>query len=1141
MKSTHSYTKGTDMQKTQNCSTTFPTTNITNQAIREVFQLLAAGETILCTQPKVKDATLVLGNTGAGKSTFTRTIAGYESTLKSVPENLYYTIVNPDSESRNESFITSNTIFPEQVRDNNTGSVYYDFPGFQDTRGMAHDITTTYFIKKIVDSVERIRVLLLVNYTSFTNTGTRDDFTTLLSHITKFIKNIDKYKDGIALIATKAHLPTTSDDQIISAIATFIGNVKKSLEQADHSKMDNRVKLLDTLLQRDGNTYPKIAIFRSPDEAGYLSHIPSMQKNIKKIKSTLETLKFLEKTDSDFTYTIPKQSLIDVDNVIGEITRGFATSVREIGKEIQKNLSAEEDLIQDISKLYNVTSFRYDEITKIMEKAKNQQLENCAREVINGAISMNVNSIHHDMLMKYANYSSFLHNISDHIVHNKFQCADELQYVVEHSRGSKTWYHFLNKLYERLSDYETQTDTLNSPCTALAKNAVNGNNSEFNLDPFDLKKCYPNYESEFENIRNVKVNKSKLNALEKVLDSTLKSNSSYSCDSDKLVIKGEYVKLGDVPYIQKRECKASPKFIEIFALSKIFINADFNKIGEEVQLSIIAPVWHIQGTHKITLDGKSGDADRASKAPDGANSGDNGSDGLPGSPGGPAGNFIGIGETFKHPEELTISVRGGDGGRGQDGGNGRTGNDGEKAYNDITLEAPELEQLLTATGIYQFGIPKSNHKISEINVDKDFFTSKYVVVLDGHEGKPGGNGGNGGMGGPGGTSGEIIFASMTSSGKNETGLQKVTGMGSKGTDGEGGKGAEGGKHGNKLEVTIPLIFKGFRETTERVIETSERASQGHHGKHGYYTEGGKYPEPSRNITNLPDIVNEYKQFARGSLNRCVREFHLIEFLNKLENNTIFQNHHRKRRSINCTNGTQNINRGNSHIASSLQANAFETTSSNDHHGIDNNTLILKTQDTNKTDHIILDNAPLARSAGVRIHSPINFAINLVKSFFGQWKLFDMNHSLVKGGAEFRLREPEPAGKANLGDLTKFGNFNINESLTLIDFAIRCITKEKFFNNADKLIDLPEVKASVLSIMTQFEKILSDMSVQYNIPFGFLDFDPVTLMSKLENEVLNRNYKNVGQVLYECIESSPHLDDIQFHTHILHNLDKILQK
>ncbi|XP_065208853.1 uncharacterized protein LOC135837489 isoform X1 [Planococcus citri] len=1147
------------MQENQNCQNAFSIPDIKNEAIKGLFQLLNVGETKFCNLRELDEATLILGNTGVGKTIFTRRIAGYGSSLRSIEDGLGYAIIKTNNtDNDDKSFITSDTVFPEQIKDNSTGAIYYDLPGFLDTRGAANDITTTYFIKKIVDNVKQVKLLFLINQSSLSNQGTRDDFITLLSHVTKFVKNIEKYKDGIALVVTKVRYPKKTDENIVSAIAAFIKKAKNELQQNSKSNVDytNVIKLLDILLQQDGNTYPKITISRSPDQKGLLSEIPIVHENTKKLKTMLSKMKFVEKNDSDFGYIIPKKSLIDIDNIMDEISRNAAASAREISKEIQKYLFSEEDKIYDITKLYSLASTRYDELQKLKQGANNQQeIQKCVREVDKGAVSMNINSNYQKTLIIFGDYLSFLHQVSDHAINNEFKCADGLQDVLQFSYRSKKWYYFLNKLYEKLSDYETQSNTLNSQCISFADHVINHietkKNSEFKIDPVALKKCYPNYESEFEDIKSVIVDKPKLEALGKVLRMTLKSNLSCSCDSNKLVIKGQYVKIGDVPNIQNTYCRGTPKSIEIFALNEIFINEDLDERGAAVQLSIVAPVWNIQGPRRITLDGESAKAHYPATARDGEGLGARGTDGLPGLPGGPAGNFFGVGDTFKYLQGLTISVRGGNGGPGQNGGDGERGNDGADATDDTYIDQDFFDALgsFFSFGLSRRGTPKSrNHRILR------WYTKggHYAIFLEGKPGSRGGNGGDGGAHGLGGNSGEINFVKLASSDANDA--QKVTGKGSDGSDGVGGKGGTGGKEGNQLRVGEPWLFADFKSTSTDSIYISNRAAGGDRGRDGYIEKERKYPQGSEKISNHRDIVNEFKNYARQNLEQSVRELFLTEFLRKLENDARLQNHRRRRRNINRSDPTQIIDYNDvvlraKHFRISRTLKAITMINENSADGIEN-TSNLQALDANKINGTIVDHPSPAKNAGIRINSPINLAITFVSNFFGQMQLFSfaniMNYGLAKSSIEFMFSGSKPSDvytntEGNTNQVMKLGNFNITESLALANFAIRCITKQKFYNSEEKSMDLSEVRASVLNIITAFEEILCGISAEYNLPPESLEFDPVTLISKLEREVINQNYQKVEKILCQSIDHNVYLDNPQFRTLMLCKLHEVLKR
>lgn len=108
---------------------------------------------------------------------------------------------------------------------------------------------------------------------------------------------------------------------------------------------------------------------------------------------------------------------------------------------------------------------------------------------------------------------------------------------------------------------------------------------------------------------------------------SLTQTVQWECSSDKLVMKGHDV---NISQIWDAACFGKVKFIEVFALNKLFIDDDFDATGQQVQLSLIAPIWVINDERKIILDGKDGDDHESLYAPSGIGGFVNGKPGKPG-------------------------------------------------------------------------------------------------------------------------------------------------------------------------------------------------------------------------------------------------------------------------------------------------------------------------------------------------------------------------------------------------------------------------------------------------------------------------------------------------------------------------------
>lgn len=154
-----------------------------------------------------------------------------------------------------------------------------------------------------------------------------------------------------------------------------------------------------------------------------------------------------------------------------------------------------------------------------------------------------------------------------------------------------------------------------------------------------------------------------------LLKSTISSNLHGSlvqseCSYNKLVVKGFDIHISDILNIN---CFETSQFIEIFALNKLFIDADIYRIGHKIQLTAIAPTIETVGLHMIDLSGTSGERHSTQKA---LPSVGDGRHGKPGKPGGSSGSILAIANQFPNQLSLFIHASGGDGGAGQDGGDG---------------------------------------------------------------------------------------------------------------------------------------------------------------------------------------------------------------------------------------------------------------------------------------------------------------------------------------------------------------------------------------------------------------------------------------------------------------------------------------
>ncbi|CAL1269492.1 unnamed protein product [Larinioides sclopetarius] len=210
-----------------------------DQLIKSTFELWERGEKDIKLEDNYKDLILILGNTGSGKSTFKQWLAGDNTKLisRETTKGTEEYIIE-DRERISDNTVKSKTIIPELVIDTKTNSAYYDCPGFSDTHGASNDIAHTYFIKKVIDHSKSVKMVFVISHSSVRKGVDRQDFMKLVKHVTDLVKDIEKFRNSIAIVATKVDNAykkggiLVEDENVIEAIADFLKEPKQNLEDS---------------------------------------------------------------------------------------------------------------------------------------------------------------------------------------------------------------------------------------------------------------------------------------------------------------------------------------------------------------------------------------------------------------------------------------------------------------------------------------------------------------------------------------------------------------------------------------------------------------------------------------------------------------------------------------------------------------------------------------------------------------------------------------------------------------------------------------------------------------------------------------------------------------------------------------------
>ncbi|GFY49028.1 uncharacterized protein TNIN_391941 [Trichonephila inaurata madagascariensis] len=295
-------------------------------------------------------------------------------------------------------------------------------------------------------------MIFVISHPSLRKGVDRQDFMKLLRHATDLVRDIDKFKDSIAIIATKVdnqyvkqgkNFVLVDDDKVIATIADFLQEVKQYLEQTmidsstsegEQKFYDNAIKFINAMLGKDGESAAKIGIFRRPDEPGPLSEITLFEEKVTSRKVLYEKLNFIEKNKNDFGYTVSQKSKNDITDLVEEINKKLWLDVGRIAGKIQDYFRNSVEQMQFVIKLlvtdsklsdvnlleaeafsskftrgYNITS-------DLVEELKNLTNPEELSRIITHSVSTLKIDVSHEVISNITNqgkYISFLQVVSD--------------------------------------------------------------------------------------------------------------------------------------------------------------------------------------------------------------------------------------------------------------------------------------------------------------------------------------------------------------------------------------------------------------------------------------------------------------------------------------------------------------------------------------------------------------------------------------------------------------------------------------------------------------------------------------------------------------------------------------------------------
>lgn len=351
--------------------------------------------------PSGTDYILVTGETGIGKTPFSKWITIDNSLLEAAQEVEYGPFLMKDDDGRIGSQLTeSATIYPD-LYPKNDSTVYYDFPGFRDTRGPKYELGITYFIRRVVNKAKRLKILFLTDFDAVKRNAGRQKLTSALDDICSFIKNVDKFRSSVATVVTKVPKYINGDDlndvQIINYINSSITSIKDELKK----KAENacRVQLIEILTKN-------IGIFRFPDKAGPFSEIEILRPGKLHIEDIIANkLTFVKTNEHDFGYSISADSKLFVKVLLYKILNSkCAEDVFEMCDRINNKYMELINTVTNIERLNESISVG----VAMLDKMSDNDPLIFIDKLVHIANRLNLNSISMDSVNNSLEYIAFL-------------------------------------------------------------------------------------------------------------------------------------------------------------------------------------------------------------------------------------------------------------------------------------------------------------------------------------------------------------------------------------------------------------------------------------------------------------------------------------------------------------------------------------------------------------------------------------------------------------------------------------------------------------------------------------------------------------------------------------------------------------
>ncbi|XP_065349332.1 uncharacterized protein LOC135945516 [Cloeon dipterum] len=598
---------------------------------------------------------MFVGATGVGKSTLSKFVRKDDSLT--IQENDQFDCIFTDNEHRvgsNDS-MTSKTLYPNVDLDNETNILLVDMPGFQDTRSPEFDLVSTFFSKKIVDNVKRLKVVVVENYANLLLNNQRSAFTTAIKNTASLLKgNVAAFRASVGLIVTKVDT-RRNDVHVVNSVRVFLQRTREHFRSRNDSRDES--ELVDSILQGE-----LIAIFRRPEEVGDPWELETLKKNYVELRQLIfEKLEFsapLKKLHFSLvpeTKTFVKDKRI-LQNTLARVNRGLNLILQRVGASFRSAVN--DDFRPDeafVNEAMNYSSKVQLAVDQMDTPAK---LDSLCR-----ALHVSVRQTFWADLEITMQQIAFFDEVLDK---NDSSAESMLAKWKEQFRDEVRSVRSILSLYSSLvSDFDSYPIHTADAAAKLHKLALSFSRFKSQLKTLGFSnKTVRAASSVLTDDSSTQLKWS----LQKFIATFAENNSTFREYRNIGTFEGRYITLSRIA--QRMELSRDLNTFCVVATRKIFIDCDLHL--EDVHLVLIAPVVQVIGDRSIRLTGSDGAPHSAAKASNATFfwSREQGRAGAAGNPGFRSGDFHLLAVEVENAHLLRVSSRGGGGGQGQTGGDG---------------------------------------------------------------------------------------------------------------------------------------------------------------------------------------------------------------------------------------------------------------------------------------------------------------------------------------------------------------------------------------------------------------------------------------------------------------------------------------